>query len=172
MLQVIELFCYLFKCQNVTTKVRRNHFEKKNHNPDHKSAFVVVVLNALHSFFVGVSLVQDKQDVAAIPVALENRNCVLIRRDLVSLPASLVSQIGYRCHPKLYTEGDPGEKLELVAGKWAVSSFLKIRDFSEVSPLQNRNTFHRAGINKKKHKWRVFCRPACQRRISGHCNSK
>uniref|UniRef100_A0A3P9HK01 Nucleus accumbens-associated protein 2 n=1 Tax=Oryzias latipes TaxID=8090 RepID=A0A3P9HK01_ORYLA len=60
--------------------------------------------------------IQDKQDVAAIPVALENRNCVLIRRDLVSLPASLVSQIGYRCHPKLYTEGDPGEKLELVAG--------------------------------------------------------
>ncbi|XP_024155297.1 nucleus accumbens-associated protein 2 [Oryzias melastigma] len=60
--------------------------------------------------------IQDKPDVAAIPVALENRNCVLIRRDLVSLPASLVSQIGYRCHPKLYTEGDPGEKLELVAG--------------------------------------------------------
>lgn len=53
---------------------------------------------------------------AAMPLALESRNCVLIRRDLVALPASLISQIGYRCHPKLYTEGDPGEKLELVAG--------------------------------------------------------
>uniref|UniRef100_A0A3B3S3T0 NACC family member 2 n=1 Tax=Paramormyrops kingsleyae TaxID=1676925 RepID=A0A3B3S3T0_9TELE len=44
------------------------------------------------------------------------RSCVLIRRDLVALPASLISQIGYRCHPKLYSEGDPGEKLELVGG--------------------------------------------------------
>ncbi|OCT65280.1 nucleus accumbens-associated protein 2 [Xenopus laevis] len=56
---------------------------------------------------------QEKAD--QIPV-LENRSCVLIRRDLVALPASLISQIGYRCHPKLYSEGDPGEKLELVAG--------------------------------------------------------
>ncbi|KAM3600350.1 uncharacterized protein V6R79_021871 [Siganus canaliculatus] len=60
--------------------------------------------------------IQDKADMAAVPLSLENRNCVLIRRDLVALPASLISQIGYRCHPKLYTEGDPGEKLELVAG--------------------------------------------------------
>uniref|UniRef100_A0A3B4BHU7 BTB domain-containing protein n=1 Tax=Periophthalmus magnuspinnatus TaxID=409849 RepID=A0A3B4BHU7_9GOBI len=59
--------------------------------------------------------IQDKPEMAAVPLALENRNCVLIRRDLVALPASLISQIGYRCHPKLYTEGDPGEKLELVA---------------------------------------------------------
>ncbi|XP_036383046.1 nucleus accumbens-associated protein 2 [Megalops cyprinoides] len=59
---------------------------------------------------------QDKSEVSAIPLALESRSCVLIRRDLVALPASLISQIGYRCHPKLYTEGDPGEKLELVAG--------------------------------------------------------
>ncbi|KAL4623335.1 nucleus accumbens-associated protein 2 [Arapaima gigas] len=60
--------------------------------------------------------IQDKQDPSALPLSLENRSCVLIRRDLVALPASLISQIGYRCHPKLYTEGDPGEKLELVAG--------------------------------------------------------
>uniref|UniRef100_A0A8B9JLP4 NACC family member 2 n=1 Tax=Astyanax mexicanus TaxID=7994 RepID=A0A8B9JLP4_ASTMX len=51
-----------------------------------------------------------------VPLPLESRPCVLLRRDLVALPASLISQIGYRCHPKLYTEGDPGEKLELVAG--------------------------------------------------------
>ncbi|KAG9353889.1 hypothetical protein JZ751_012013 [Albula glossodonta] len=61
--------------------------------------------------------IQDKADVAGIPLSLENRSCVLIRRDLVALPASLISQIGYRCHPKLYTEGDPGEKLELVGGQ-------------------------------------------------------
>ncbi|KAM6986722.1 nucleus accumbens-associated protein 2 [Aplochiton taeniatus] len=60
--------------------------------------------------------IQDKPEMAAVPLTLENRNCVLIRRDLVALPASLISQIGYRCHPKLYTEGDPGEKLELVGG--------------------------------------------------------
>ncbi|KAA0716247.1 Nucleus accumbens-associated protein 2 [Triplophysa tibetana] len=58
--------------------------------------------------------ISEKADVAAM--ALENRSCVLLRRDLVALPASLISQIGYRCHPKLYTEGDPGEKLELVGG--------------------------------------------------------
>ncbi|XP_036833179.1 nucleus accumbens-associated protein 2 [Oncorhynchus mykiss] len=60
--------------------------------------------------------IQDKPEMAAIPLSLENRSCVLVRRDLVALPASLISQIGYRCHPKLYTEGDPGEKLELVGG--------------------------------------------------------
>ncbi|XP_023674406.2 nucleus accumbens-associated protein 2-like [Paramormyrops kingsleyae] len=60
--------------------------------------------------------IQEKSDVAGMAVSLESRSCVLIRRDQVALPASLVSQIGYRCHPKLYTEGDPGEKLELVAG--------------------------------------------------------
>ncbi|XP_052447630.1 nucleus accumbens-associated protein 2 isoform X2 [Carassius gibelio] len=59
--------------------------------------------------------VAEKPEMAVMPVSLENRSCVLIRRDLVALPASLISQIGYRCHPKLYTEGDPGEKLELVA---------------------------------------------------------
>ncbi|XP_061115446.1 nucleus accumbens-associated protein 2 [Conger conger] len=60
--------------------------------------------------------IQDKLEVSGVPLSLESRSCVLLRRDLVSLPASLISQIGYRCHPKLYTEGDPGEKLELVGG--------------------------------------------------------
>uniref|UniRef100_A0A3Q3VVR9 Uncharacterized protein n=1 Tax=Mola mola TaxID=94237 RepID=A0A3Q3VVR9_MOLML len=70
----------------------------------------------LYGRSLSLSSVQDKPEMTAVPLALENRNCVLIRRDLVALPASLISQIGYRCHPKLYTEGDPGEKLELVAG--------------------------------------------------------
>ncbi|XP_059903359.1 nucleus accumbens-associated protein 1-like isoform X2 [Gadus macrocephalus] len=38
------------------------------------------------------------------------------RQDLASLPAELISQIGNRCHPRLYEEGDPAEKLELVTG--------------------------------------------------------
>ncbi|XP_074487286.1 nucleus accumbens-associated protein 1 isoform X1 [Sebastes fasciatus] len=38
------------------------------------------------------------------------------RQDLASLPAELISQIGNRCHPKMYEEGDPAEKLELVSG--------------------------------------------------------
>ncbi|XP_075996154.1 nucleus accumbens-associated protein 1 [Genypterus blacodes] len=38
------------------------------------------------------------------------------RQDLASLPAELIGQIGNRCHPKLYEEGDPAEKLELVSG--------------------------------------------------------
>uniref|UniRef100_A0A4W4G5L2 Nucleus accumbens-associated protein 2 n=1 Tax=Electrophorus electricus TaxID=8005 RepID=A0A4W4G5L2_ELEEL len=63
-----------------------------------------------------VSDISEKSDVTSVPLALESRPCMLLRRDLVALPASLISQIGYRCHPKLYTEGDPGEKLELVAG--------------------------------------------------------
>jgi BTB/POZ domain-containing protein 14 len=39
------------------------------------------------------------------------------RQDLSSLPAELITQIGNRCHPKLYEEGDPAEKLELVSGQ-------------------------------------------------------
>lgn len=50
------------------------------------------------------------------PLATERRPCLLLGRDNMALPPSLVSQIGYRCHPSLYTEGDPGEKVELVAG--------------------------------------------------------
>uniref|UniRef100_A0A8C6KI31 Nucleus accumbens associated 1 n=1 Tax=Nothobranchius furzeri TaxID=105023 RepID=A0A8C6KI31_NOTFU len=38
------------------------------------------------------------------------------RQELASLPAELISQIGNRCHSKLYEEGDPAEKLELVSG--------------------------------------------------------
>uniref|UniRef100_A0A2I3GBS9 Nucleus accumbens associated 1 n=1 Tax=Nomascus leucogenys TaxID=61853 RepID=A0A2I3GBS9_NOMLE len=41
---------------------------------------------------------------------------VRVRQDLASLPAELINQIGNRCHPKLYDEGDPSEKLELVTG--------------------------------------------------------
>uniref|UniRef100_A0A672YNI0 NACC family member 2 n=1 Tax=Sphaeramia orbicularis TaxID=375764 RepID=A0A672YNI0_9TELE len=61
-------------------------------------------------------LVQEKLEMLPLPLANERRPCVLVGRDNMALPASLISQIGYRCHPSLYTEGDPGEKVELVVG--------------------------------------------------------
>ncbi|NWH43542.1 NACC1 protein, partial [Fregata magnificens] len=58
------------------------------------------------------------EKVEALPdqAASESRNRVRVRQDLASLPAELINQIGNRCHPKLYDEGDPAEKLELVTG--------------------------------------------------------
>ncbi|XP_074836539.1 nucleus accumbens-associated protein 1 [Carettochelys insculpta] len=58
------------------------------------------------------------EKVEALPdqVASESRNRIRVRQDLASLPAELINQIGNRCHPKLYDEGDPAEKLELVTG--------------------------------------------------------
>ncbi len=61
--------------------------------------------------------VQEKMEVSSLPLSLENRFCVLLGGDREALPAGLISQIGYRCHPALYTEGDPGERLELIAGE-------------------------------------------------------
>nr|XP_057927929.1 nucleus accumbens-associated protein 2-like isoform X1 [Doryrhamphus excisus] len=59
---------------------------------------------------------QEKMDLLRLPLASERRACVLVGGENMALPASLVGQIGYRCHPSLYTEGEPGEKVELVAG--------------------------------------------------------
>lgn len=66
-------------------------------------------------------------ELLSLPLSNERRPCVLVGRDNMALPASLISQIGYRCHPSLYTEGDPGEKVELVAGK------------AELTPCGSRN---------------------------------
>lgn len=55
-------------------------------------------------------------EVSSLPPSLESRFCTLLGGDREALPAGLISQIGYRCHPALYTEGDPGERLELIAG--------------------------------------------------------
>ncbi len=52
----------------------------------------------------------------ALPDHSETRPRMRGRQDLASLPAELIAQIGNRCHPKLYEEGDPAEKLELVSG--------------------------------------------------------
>uniref|UniRef100_A0A8C7ZC55 Nucleus accumbens-associated protein 2 n=1 Tax=Oryzias sinensis TaxID=183150 RepID=A0A8C7ZC55_9TELE len=64
----------------------------------------------------GNPYIPEKLEVLPLPLANDRRPCVLVGRDNMALPASLISQIGYRCHPSLYTEGDPGEKVELVAG--------------------------------------------------------
>uniref|UniRef100_A0A3P8NNB8 Nucleus accumbens associated 1, BEN and BTB (POZ) domain containing a n=1 Tax=Astatotilapia calliptera TaxID=8154 RepID=A0A3P8NNB8_ASTCA len=53
--------------------------------------------------------------VEALPDNTETRGRMR-GRDLSCLPAELIAQIGNRCHPKLYEEGDPAEKLELVSG--------------------------------------------------------
>ncbi|XP_059397431.1 nucleus accumbens-associated protein 2-like [Carassius carassius] len=64
----------------------------------------------------GIFGLKEKMEVSSLPLSLENRFCVLLGGDREALPAGLISQIGYRCHPALYTEGDPGERLELIAG--------------------------------------------------------
>ncbi|CAL8272982.1 unnamed protein product [Lota lota] len=53
--------------------------------------------------------------VEALPDHTETRGRMR-GRDLTCLPTELIAQIGNRCHPKLYEEGDPAEKLELVSG--------------------------------------------------------
>ncbi|XP_013876343.1 nucleus accumbens associated 1, BEN and BTB (POZ) domain containing a [Austrofundulus limnaeus] len=53
--------------------------------------------------------------VEALPDHTETRGRMR-GRDLTCLPAELIAQIGNRCHSKLYEEGDPAEKLELVSG--------------------------------------------------------
>ncbi|XP_077397039.1 nucleus accumbens associated 1, BEN and BTB (POZ) domain containing a [Festucalex cinctus] len=53
--------------------------------------------------------------VEALPDHTETRGRMR-GRDLTCLPAELIAQIGNRCHPKLYEEGDPAEKIELVSG--------------------------------------------------------
>ncbi|XP_056144528.1 nucleus accumbens-associated protein 1 [Lampris incognitus] len=53
--------------------------------------------------------------VEALPDHIETRGRMR-GRDLTCLPTELITQIGNRCHPKLYEEGDPAEKLELVSG--------------------------------------------------------
>ncbi|KAK5607407.1 Nucleus accumbens-associated protein 1 [Crenichthys baileyi] len=53
--------------------------------------------------------------VEALPDHTETRGRMR-GRDLTCLPPELIAQIGNRCHPKLYEEGDPAEKLELVSG--------------------------------------------------------
>uniref|UniRef100_A0A452SBY3 Nucleus accumbens associated 1 n=1 Tax=Ursus americanus TaxID=9643 RepID=A0A452SBY3_URSAM len=62
------------------------------------------------------SMIPEKVEALPEQVAPESRNRIRVRQDLASLPAELINQIGNRCHPKLYDEGDPSEKLELVTG--------------------------------------------------------
>lgn len=59
--------------------------------------------------------------VEALPdhMTSDTRGRMRVRQELASLPAELITQIGNRCHPKLYEEGDPAEKLELVSGQLA-----------------------------------------------------
>lgn len=73
-------------------------------------------------------LVHEKMEVSSLPPSLESRFCTLLGGDREALPAGLISQIGYRCHPALYTEGDPGERLELIAGKASALQFYPLSE--------------------------------------------
>ena len=72
--------------------------------------------------------------VEALPDHTETRGRMR-GRDLTCLPAELVAQIGNRCHPKLYEEGDPAEKLELVSGNVCVSTTLLCKTETETFVL-------------------------------------
>uniref|UniRef100_UPI00398F841D nucleus accumbens-associated protein 1-like isoform X3 n=1 Tax=Pristiophorus japonicus TaxID=55135 RepID=UPI00398F841D len=63
---------------------------------------------------MSVPHVATPERVEALPDHVDGRSRMRIRHDLAVLPADLINQIGHRCHPKLYVEGDPSEKLELV----------------------------------------------------------
>ncbi|XP_067846922.1 nucleus accumbens-associated protein 1-like [Heptranchias perlo] len=65
---------------------------------------------------MGVPHTATPERVEALPDHIDGRSRMRIRHDLAVLPADLINQIGHRCHPKLYVEGDPSEKLELVTG--------------------------------------------------------
>ncbi|KAM6307822.1 nucleus accumbens-associated protein 1 [Podargus strigoides] len=65
---------------------------------------------------MNVGQAAEKVEALADGGAAEPRSRARVRQDLASLPAELINQIGNRCHPKLYDEGDPAEKLELVTG--------------------------------------------------------
>ncbi|KAJ7316216.1 hypothetical protein JRQ81_002378 [Phrynocephalus forsythii] len=73
----------------------------------------------MYTMYSMMNVGQAAEKVEALPdqVQSESRNRIRVRQDLASLPAELINQIGNRCHPKLYDEGDPAEKLELVIGK-------------------------------------------------------
>ncbi|KAH0629642.1 hypothetical protein JD844_011871 [Phrynosoma platyrhinos] len=70
----------------------------------------------MYTMYSMMNVGQTAEKVEALPdqVQSESRNRIRVRQDLASLPAELINQIGNRCHPKLYDEGDPAEKLELV----------------------------------------------------------
>ncbi|XP_006900847.1 PREDICTED: nucleus accumbens-associated protein 1 [Elephantulus edwardii] len=72
----------------------------------------------MYTMYSMMNVGQAAEKVEALPeqVAPESRNRIRVRQELASLPAELINQIGNRCHPKLYDEGDPSEKLELVTG--------------------------------------------------------
>ncbi|XP_043842724.1 LOW QUALITY PROTEIN: nucleus accumbens-associated protein 1 [Dromiciops gliroides] len=75
-------------------------------------------ISNMYTMYSMMNVGQTAEKVEALPeqVASESRNRIRVRQDLASLPAELINQIGNRCHPKLYDEGDPAEKLELVTG--------------------------------------------------------
>ncbi|XP_062399886.1 nucleus accumbens-associated protein 2 [Sardina pilchardus] len=90
--------------------------QNEDEDPEEDAYDALPGAKKLYGYSINPYAMQDKMELSSIPVSLESRYCVLLGGDREALPASLISQIGYRCHPALYTEGDPGERLELIAG--------------------------------------------------------
>ncbi|KAJ8251535.1 hypothetical protein GJAV_G00222380 [Gymnothorax javanicus] len=65
---------------------------------------------------VGAAAAGERVEALPDHMTSDTRGRMRVRQELASLPAELITQIGNRCHPKLYEEGDPAEKLELVSG--------------------------------------------------------
>ncbi|KAJ8254226.1 hypothetical protein COCON_G00208380 [Conger conger] len=65
---------------------------------------------------VGAAAAGERVEALPDHLTSDTRGRMRVRQELASLPAELITQIGNRCHPKLYEEGDPSEKLELVSG--------------------------------------------------------
>ncbi|MBN3284747.1 NACC2 protein, partial [Polyodon spathula] len=73
----------------------------------------------MYTMYAGVNVgpaAGERVDALPDHMTSDTRSRMRVRQDLASLPAELITQIGNRCHPKLYEEGDPAEKLELVTG--------------------------------------------------------
>ncbi|XP_043940670.1 nucleus accumbens-associated protein 1 isoform X2 [Protopterus annectens] len=72
----------------------------------------------MYTMYSMMNVGQTAERVEALPdhMTSDSRSRVRVRQDLTSLPDELIAQIGNRCHPKLYEEGSPTEKLELVTG--------------------------------------------------------
>uniref|UniRef100_A0A669D7B7 Nucleus accumbens associated 1 n=1 Tax=Oreochromis niloticus TaxID=8128 RepID=A0A669D7B7_ORENI len=100
-------------CLTPLPLVSRVKTEQPASQPEAATPYSVVCTPVAKRLWEGAA--PEMERVEALPDNTETRGRMR-GRDLSCLPAELIAQIGNRCHPKLYEEGDPAEKLELVSG--------------------------------------------------------